>query len=317
MEDKEFLKRLKEYDKQHCWQYDIRINNLEEDLKLLPSSVDYTKLTVDDFEFQHITNDSDKLEAVYFIKRHEWLGNIAMYTTHYFGAYYKGILAGVIAMSVPNSFSKMVGDKTKDIERLISRGACISWSPKCLASHFMMWCIKWMVKNTQFRIFSAYSDPTARELGTIYQSCNFYYLGGDYGGSVKYISPYTGKLISDRAFRQRSFYKKYAIELGISWNKTWDMNGKIDWNLVPDDIEEQLRKKSREKQNSSKCITVPGKHKYVYVLGRTKKETEQLRKEFLSQNKTYDYPKNRNINLKETHIEDIEIKESIEKENLF
>ena len=209
--------------------------------------MDYTKLTVDDFEFQYITNESDKLEAIYFIKRHEWLGNIAMYTTHYFGAYYKGILSGVIAMSVPNSFSKMVGDKTKDIERLISRGACISWSPKCLASHFMMWCITWMVKNTQFRIFSAYSDPTARELGTIYQSCNFYYLGGDFGGSVKYINPYTGKLISDRAFRQRSFYKKYAKELGITWNKTWDASGRIDWDLVPDDIEEQLRQKSRDK----------------------------------------------------------------------
>lgn len=295
----------------------MRLENLKEDIKLLPKDFDYTTLKVSDFNFQHITNESDKLEAIYFIKRHEWLGNIAMYTTHYFGAYYNGILSGVIAMSVPNSFSKMVGDKTKDIERLISRGACISWSPKCLASCFMMWCIKWMVKNTQFRVFSAYSDPTARELGTIYQSCNFYYLGGNYGGDVKYINPYTGKLISDRAFRQRSFYKKYAKELGIVWDKSWDLNGKIDWELVPDNIENELREMSRKKQEQSKRIGVPGKHKYVYVLGRTKRETKRLREEFLSINKVYDYPKDRNIEININSLDELVKENSEVKENLF
>lgn len=72
-------------------------------------------------------------------------------------------------------------------------------------------------------------------------------MGGNYGGDVKYINPYTGKLISDRAFRQRSFYKKYAKELGIVWDKSWDLNGKIDWELVPDNIENELREMSRKK----------------------------------------------------------------------
>ena len=27
------IERLKNYDKEHCWQYDIRLKNLEEDLK--------------------------------------------------------------------------------------------------------------------------------------------------------------------------------------------------------------------------------------------------------------------------------------------
>ena len=78
---------------------------------------------------------------------------------------------------MPNAFSKLLGKNTNDLERLISRGACISWSPKNLGSAFLMWCLRWMVKNTDYRIFTAYSDPTARELGTIYQACNFYYLG--------------------------------------------------------------------------------------------------------------------------------------------
>lgn len=34
-----------------------------------------------------------------------------------------------------------------------------------------------------------------------------------------YDKPYNGKLMSDRQFRCRSFYKKYAQELGIKWQK--------------------------------------------------------------------------------------------------
>lgn len=38
---------------------------------------------------------------------------------------------------------------------------------------------------------------------------------------------------------------------------------------------------------------VPKKHKYAYVLGANKKETDMLRKKFLSKNKVLAYPKER------------------------
>lgn len=38
---------------------------------------------------------------------------------------------------------------------------------------------------------------------------------------------------------------------------------------------------------------LPKKHKYVYILGRTKKETNRLRNTFLQKTKTYPYPKER------------------------
>lgn len=287
-----FLNRLETYDKDWCWQYQMRLDNLQQDISNLAD--DYRNIKLDDFEFRLLTTVEEKDDAVNFIKRHEWLGTITMYTTHYFGAFYKDILAGVITMSVPNSFSKLVGDDTHKLERLISRGACISWSPKCLASKFLMWCINYMVMNTDFRVFTAYSDPTAKELGTIYQACNFYYLGNHFGTTIKYISPYTGKLVSDRAFRQKSFYKKYAKELGINWESGWcDEKGRIDWSSIPDDIEMQLRKYSKRKQSESKQIILPSKHKYVYILGRTKSETKRLRKSFLENNKVFGYPKHR------------------------
>jgi hypothetical protein len=288
------IQRTQEYSKDHCWQYDIRLNNYKEDLMLCNLSEDEVKdLKTSDFEFKFVTDKAEQKRLAKFIQRHEWLGNLSQFTTHWFGAYYKGILAGVILMNMPNAFSKMLGENTKELERLVSRGACISWSPKNLASNFLMWCIKYMVKNTQYRLFTAYSDPTAKELGTIYQACNWYYLGQSSGGTKKYINPYTGKLVTDRVFRARSFYKRYAKDLGIQWQKDWSNDRKMLWENIPDDIEKQLRDYSKEVQKNSDYYIFPSKHKYAYVLGENKLETKRLRKEFLVKNKVYPYPKNR------------------------
>lgn len=290
--DVDLIQRIKDYDKEHCWQYDIRLKNLEEDLKkcgLTKEQAD--NLTVGDFEFR--SAEDDKKRLIEFIKRHEWLGTLSQFTTHWFGCYYGDVLAGVILLNVPNSFSKILGDNTKEIERLISRGACISWSPKNLASAFLMWCIKYMAKNTKYRLFTAYSDPTANELGTIYQACNFYYMGQKSGGTVKYINPYTGKLVSDRYFRQKTAYKKFANEMGIEWQKNWNHKTGMNWHNMSDETEARLRAYSKKKQFESESMTLPSKHKYAYVLGINKKETRELRALFLSRNKVFDYPSGR------------------------
>lgn len=290
---------LRLYDKPHCWQYDIRSNNLTEDIRESGIPVELiAAMTPDDFEFRLMRTDEEKEQAISFIQRHEWLGTISQYTTHWYGAYYfdknqglfgRHILAGVILMNIPNGMSKMLGEDTR-IERLISRGACVSWSPKCLASRMMMWCIRDMVKNTEFRLFTAYSDPAAKELGTIYQACNFYYLGNRFGATSKYINPYNGKIVSDRFFRQKSAYRLYARELGIRWQDSWMVNDSIDWSRVPSSIEAQLRAMSKAKQAIATQVQSPKKHKYAYVLGKSKVETKRLRMRFLEANKTYPYP---------------------------
>lgn len=299
----DIIERAKNYDKNHCWQYDIRVNNLEQDIQ--ESGIDPERiktLTATDFHFRPLTTERDRQDAAAFIERHEWLGNLSQYTTHWFGAYYhdpnqglmgKDILAGVTLMNMPNAFSKLLGEDTKNIERLISRGACISWSPKNLASSFLMWSIGWMVKNTRYRLFTAYSDPTAKEIGTIYQACNFYYLGQDAGTTTRYINPYTGRIVSDRFFRVRSAYKKYAKELGIEWDKSWNNDQKMLWENVPAHVEKALRAYSKLKQSLAQSIPFPSKHKYAYVLGRTKAETKRLRKEFEVHNGVLPYPKQR------------------------
>ena len=299
----DIIERAKNYDKEHFWQYDIRLNNLPQDIK--ESGIDSERiksLSVSDFHFKPLNADWERKEATKFIERHEWLGNLSQFTTHWFGAYYhdpdqglvgKDILAGVTLMNMPNAFSKLLGEDTREIERLISRGACISWSPKNLASSFLMWSIQWMVKNTRYRLFTAYSDPTAKEIGTIYQACNFYYLGQDSGTTTRYINPYTGRIVSDRFFRVRSAYKKYAKELGIEWDKNWNNDQRMLWENVPPNVEKALRDQSKLKQSQAQKIDFPSKHKYAYVLGQTKAETKKLRKEFEQRNKVLQYPKGR------------------------
>lgn len=295
MSDISLLEQIKAYDKDYCFQYQRRLDTYEEDKEKYGwSDEDIKKIKLSDFNYKPLTTDKEKSDATEFIKRYEWLGTIGSYPTHWFGAYYNGILGGVIIMGMPNAFSKMLGENTKNIERLIARGASASWCPMNLGSNFLMWCIKWMVKNTKYRLFTCYSDPQAKEKGSIYQALNFYYLGRKSGTTIRCINPYNKeKIVTDRAFRARSFYKRYAKDLHIEWQKDWNNDQKILWENIPDDIEKKLRDYSKKMYEKSEKIEFPSKHKYAFVLGKDKRETKALRKLFIENNKTYPYPKER------------------------
>lgn len=295
MSDIKLLKQIEEYNKPWCYQYQKRLDTLQEDMERYGwSQEDIDNISLNDFEFSFITEKKDKEEATDFIKRYEWLSTVGSFPTHWFTAKYKGILGGVIIMGMPNAFSKLLGEDTREIERLIARGASASWCPMNLGSKFLMWCIKWMVDNTQYRLFTCYSDPQAREIGSIYQGLNFFYLGQGSGTTVRCVNPYNpDKIITDRAFRARSFYKRYAKDLGIEWQKNWNTDQCMLWENVPDDIEQKLRDYSKEMFKNAKKIEFPSKHKYAFVLGKDKRETKALRKKFLELNKVYEYPKER------------------------
>ena len=202
--------RFSDYKGSKCWQ--AHISDLNRSQDLLDSGLsesEVSSLRTRDFVFEYVPKD-DKIrcgEVRDFIKRHEWLGRLSQRSTHRFTARLKknGKLAGTIIMATPNAFSNLLGVENRGLEKLISRGACISWAPKNLASWLIMKSIKWMVKHTEFRFFTAYSDPEARELGTIYQACNFIYLGQTSGANLQYLDPETPARgwFSDREFRKK------------------------------------------------------------------------------------------------------------------
>lgn len=304
MSKQNIAKRIVNYDKDHCWQYEIRKRKLEEDKERLGlTDEDIENLDVQDFEFRYIDkkNKEECQRVKKFIKRYEWLGKTHIWSTHRFGCYLDGELGGVVIMSTPNSFSNLLGKDNKDKEKLISRGACASWTPKNLASWLISKSIDWMTDNTRYRLFTAYSDPEAKELGTIYQACNFYYLGQTSGTKKVYYDPKRPHLgwISSRSFTYRSCYVNYAKELGIEWQyDDWYRDGtrKIDWNKVPDDIEEKLKTYAKEYRKSCESRKTMPKHKYGYVQGKNSGETRYLRRKFEKLNPEVlelEYPKNR------------------------
>ena len=77
--------RLNTYDKDQCWQYDIRVKNLEKDLAECGFTREYIEtLRVPDFSFVNVTDKKEQQKLKQFIERHEWLGNLSQYTTHWF-----------------------------------------------------------------------------------------------------------------------------------------------------------------------------------------------------------------------------------------
>jgi len=67
----------------------------------------------------------------------------------------------------------------------------------------------------------------------------------------------------------------------------------IQWDNIPDDIEAQLRSRSKIVQSQATRIATPAKHKYAMVLGRDNRETKHLRHLFESRNAIFPYPKQR------------------------
>ena len=138
MSDIKLLEKIKEYDKEWCYQYQKRLDTLKEDMEAYGwTEEDIKNISLNDFEFSPIISCEEIEEAKAFIQRYEWLGTIGAFPTHWFQARYKGILGGVIIMAMPNAFSKLLGENTRKVERLISRGASASWCPFNLGSKFL------------------------------------------------------------------------------------------------------------------------------------------------------------------------------------
>lgn len=301
--------RFKTYNKPHCWQYQIRLSNLQKDLTAACLTQETAAdLRCNDFEFNYVLKTDIKQcqEIKQFIENNEYLGTIPNRPTHRFVArcFKNNILAGAEIFAVPNTFSYILGKEYKHKEKLISRGACISWSPKNLASWLLARSINWMIKNTEFRIFTAYADVEAKELGTIYQALNFYYLGQNSGTIKQYFDPQKSTLgwHSDRTHRAWSAWHRYARELGYG-NLFKDHPGYCNrycpnWSIIPQDIKKALKEKQKQYTTLCQIRHTKPKHKYVLLKGINKTETNFLQNLFAKlnpglYNNRYNYPKSR------------------------
>jgi hypothetical protein len=233
-----------------CWQKLKRDELIQEDKdNNYPFGLEASQFT--------LSNEQFTVEHRKFIEKYEWLGKVGQGVKWCFTARYDNKLAGVVLLSEPNAYQF-----EKQYEALIQRGACSSWAPKNLNSRLIMFACNWMVRNTTKRIFVAYSDFSAGEYGTIYQACNFDYLGLNYGANELYTLE-NGKKVNGRYFTKTSSMKKWAKELNIEWDKSWEKStGFQDYKKIP----QELKKYALEKKRTTKKERIPKKGKYVLLV---------------------------------------------------
>jgi hypothetical protein len=170
-------------------------------------------------------------QAASIILKYEWLtgdprnkaplgrGNEA-----YYGLWLESELIGANALGRSGgTIGDICGLGYADQTVGLHRGACVHYAPKNAASFFTAETCKKAQRDRGWSIFFAYSDThNASEVGTIYQACNWFYLGEDLGraeGSfhANFISPDgTRKITSYQLNHDKE--RKIARELG--WNES-------------------------------------------------------------------------------------------------
>lgn len=103
----------------------------------------------------------------------------------------------------------------------LTRGACTHWAHPHAASYLIPRACRLATEVTGTRVFYAYADPQAGEIGTVYQACNWLYIGQGIGrrsnsGTARYekIADPSGRLYSARSLRHLGLTLREAKELG-------------------------------------------------------------------------------------------------------
>lgn len=150
--------------------------------------------------------------ATQVILKYEWLGTMANTTFHtgiFFGAYCAGVCCvGLNGSGQPSPvMHKRYGVERREIA-VLARGACVHWAPKGSNSKLVSWTAR-LLGRIGVKVVLAFSDSDAGEVGTIYQACNWTYIGKGGKGKRGAVSP-LGRILSDRSIMQA------AIRAGIT-----------------------------------------------------------------------------------------------------
>ena len=177
------------------------------------------------FEIIQITKE----QAEPIILKYEWLGTINRFPVAYYGLFSPfGEIHGVACFGRGNG-TNAGKITTSEISRPIAleRGACVHYSHPHAPSFLVSGACRAMYRDHGYNTFYAYSDPDAGEVGTIYQACNWFYLGQSPGRTTNYRWGYrhkeTGVVESSRNMRSKRAMMKI---------KTLDLFDQDQWEKV-------------------------------------------------------------------------------------
>jgi len=185
------------------------------DKKALLDSINKPYNDLNGFSVKRISKGESKT----IILEYEWLGTMGRAYACY-GLFKGAKLLGAINFGVPSSHESrnICGLELSPKSICLERGACSHLAPSNAASFFIVRAVEMASKDFGWEIFYAYSDPEAGEIGTVYQACNWFYIGQgvgrDPGRRREYYEDIEGNLISERTLRRRKLKKSELLMSG-------------------------------------------------------------------------------------------------------
>ena len=145
-------------------------------------------------------------------------------------------------IKVNGSLITKLGHKVSENDVVeLRRLCCIDNTPKCTESYFIGKTLRWLKKNSDYKVVVSYADAHYNHTGIIYKATNFEYRGLTSKGKV---IDFDGKLYHDKCIRT------YHIDTkGVKRLKPFAQR-------VKDALED----------GRAKYVNTPGKHIYVFRL---------------------------------------------------
>jgi len=111
------------------------------------------------------------------VKKYEWLKCMPAITKYCYGIFWENVCGGVVCFSPEYIENLGRWDKYDYTGKIIllSRGVCLHWAHPHSGSKLIMSAIKMLPER--YKVVTATVDDLAGEIGTIYQACNFHYVG--------------------------------------------------------------------------------------------------------------------------------------------
>lgn len=159
--------------------------------------------------------------------------------THCFGLFHgTTLIYGPLAM--PGVYKKYVDDPDDIIE--LRRLACVEEAPRNTESYFIGQTLRWLKRNTKYKVVISYADSHHGHKGIIYQASNFEHVGMTLPS--KLIDAGGGLFYHDRALRNYRTDKFGVKRLKKFAQKLLDALASGD----------------------AKIVQTSGKHTYIYRL---------------------------------------------------
>jgi hypothetical protein len=142
-----------------------------------------------------------------------------------------------------NAFTDYGVEKESDMVEL-RRLVCIDDTPRNTESYFIGKTIRWLKKNTDYKVIVSYADPHHGHSGTIYKASNFKHIGMTQAGK---IIDWNGRRYHDKSVRDinRSIFKRTGERVLVS---------------------SAVKMKQALESGEAKFVETPPKHIYVYPL---------------------------------------------------